>query len=961
MEADQAEPSFSFSPPSDPVVVSATRDAPDCDDPTSTSFWMDTCSDLATGSTKVDLLSNPERNTYYNGSHIWSAIYDENCVTIKGSEMCYEEEVLYRLLSGLHSATTASIAKNYHPPSKRLNTTSYTPNPKFFMDRVVSNPDRIRNVHFTYAFLLRALSRSSPYLAGLPYSTGSPSDDARTTALMRRLLESSLLSDCAPAFTAFDEGVMFSNSAEGDDLKQSFKGVFRNVTSILDCVQCQQCKLHAKVSLLGYGTALKFLFLPEDMFAQSITENEIVAFINTLGKMSEAMVDIKELTEMYWEEQDELLKPVAAVSRAPDPDMCLGAVKAAARGGEVENELELAAMCLRGNPEIMALAAHYSSEPEKFAVLARVLDAPALPGLQSKVGADPDAVVVGGGLAGLAATLRILDRGGKVVLIEKEPRLGGNSAKASSGINACCPHNATYGDSVETFRDDTIRSAGDGARPDLVDVLVQGSEKAVKWLGDRVGVDLSRVAQLGGHSAKRTNRPANGMAGAEIIYGMQRAVKEYEKLGAVRIMLGSRVVELDTDEGGDGVEGTRVTGVSVLDGSTNLVVSISAPNIILATGGFASDRSPGSYLEKHRPELTRMPATAGEFSTGDGIALATRLGAGVVDMDKVQLHPTGWVDPADPKATTKTLAAELMRGVGGILLSPSGSRFCNEVSTRANVTDMMLRSDEEYVRTGVWNIEKDAPTYHMVLSEEAAEDGRKHVDLYQHKGLLSKVKGVEGLGEFMNISAANLRSTYAKYASSAAEGSDEFGKTVFRGLPSDVENGNFYVGVVVPVLHYCMGGLTIDASGNVLGEDGAVVSGLHAAGEVAGGVHGHNRLGGNSLLECTVFGTMVGDKIEIAERTATGTQTSSAPAPAKAKVGPITPSELQEHSIKDDCYVAIHGNVYDLTDFAEEHPPGAESIWKLCGQEATEVFKSVHSEGMLDDFVQDLVGVYTEG
>merc|ERR1719183_2622236 len=114
----------------------------------------------------VDLQLNPERNTGYNGTHIWNAIYDENCLAVDTlkSEMCYEERVLYRLLSGLHTSTTLSIAKNYYPPSKRKGRTTYEANPQYFMDKFGDNPEYIRNLHFSYVVLLRALRKASPFL-----------------------------------------------------------------------------------------------------------------------------------------------------------------------------------------------------------------------------------------------------------------------------------------------------------------------------------------------------------------------------------------------------------------------------------------------------------------------------------------------------------------------------------------------------------------------------------------------------------------------------------------------------------------------------------------------------------------------------------------------------------------------------------------------------------------------------
>ena len=208
----------------------------------------------------------------------------------------------------------------------------------------------------------------------------------------------------------------------------------------------------------------------------------------------------------------------------------------------------------------MVLSKHYGSNLSKFLNF--------LPNIDSQISTmgitdngEPDAIVVGTGLAGLAATLNILDRGGRVVLIEKEHRLGGNSNKASSGINACCPQNSTYGDYLESFKEDTIRSAGKSSKPHLIETLVENSEAAVQWLKDRVGVDLSVLAQLGGHGHKRTHRPNQGMVGAEIIYNIQRAVKTYEKSGMVKIMVDTIVTQLKRSDSGAvvGVEGVKMT------------------------------------------------------------------------------------------------------------------------------------------------------------------------------------------------------------------------------------------------------------------------------------------------------------------------------------------------------------------------------------------------------------------
>uniref|UniRef100_A0A7R9WDF6 Cytochrome b5 heme-binding domain-containing protein n=1 Tax=Pseudictyota dubia TaxID=2749911 RepID=A0A7R9WDF6_9STRA len=803
-----------------------------------------------------------------------------------------------------------------------------------------------------------------------------------------------------------------SQSDEIVSLKANFKDVFHNISSILDCVQCQQCKLHGKMAMLGYGTALKILFLPRaDLVAASLSRNEVVAFVNTIAKMSESIKEVRELTALYWRERvteangrEDMTLPAPAdstgggdgttagstiaagaggnlggvsvssgtggVGEADLVDAAVGAAAQLAAGGHIteEREAELVQLAFARDSNLLTLAKYYASDLNKFLLHSRGIGSLGGDGSALAIPEDdPDAVVVGSGLAGLAAALNILDRGGRVVIVEKEHRLGGNSNKASSGINGCCPpeEGIDTHDTQEIFRNDTIKSAGEAAQLPLIDALVENSASAVVWLRERVGVDLSLLAQLGGHGRKRTHRPKNGMVGAEIIYGMQKAVREYEKKGSAKILVDTKVTGLVQDDDG------RVVGVDVEynRGEESRPTRLTATNVVLATGGFASDRNPGSYLDQYRPELMRFPATAGDFSTGDGVALATALGAGTINMDKIQIHPTGWVDPSDPSNPTKVLAAELMRGVGGVLLNSRGERFCNELGTRAYVTDKMLSHHPKYAETGVWDDGAEIPTFSLVLSSSAADDGRKHVSHYTHKKLLTEIQGVTALAEWMGVNVETVRSTLEGYRRAAASGEDEWGKTTFRGVPSsDLDNETFYAGTVVPVLHYCMGGVTIDPEGNVLdGESGKPIPGLHAAGEVSGGVHGVNRLAGNSLLECTVYGTIVGKKLPIKPRTppslGAGVQigaagaTASSSQPTKKEV---TPEELAKHSSDDDCWVAIHGNVYDLTEFAEEHPPGAESILELAGTDGTEAFKAIHNENILDDFDTELIGVLVD-
>jgi hypothetical protein len=269
---------------------------------------------------------------------------------------------------------------------------------------------------------------------------------------------------------------------------------------------------------------------------------------------------------------------------------------------------------------------------------------------------------------------------------------------------------------------------------------------------------------------------------------------------------------------------------------------------------------------------------------------------------------------------------------------------------------MMLGHDEYYAQSRKWNLSSEVPTFTLVLSSSAASDGKKHVDHYIHKGLLTRIEGVQNLADWMGQDVDLIQSTLTEYTIHAEKGVDPWGKKSFQGTPNaDLTNEVFYAGTVTPVLHYCMGGITIDSQGSVLDEGKNIINGLYAAGEVTGGVHGNNRLGGNSLLECTVYGTIVGNRVPVKEKKHIVTKAPSS-TQVKRELKNVSIDELSKHNTHDDCWVAIFGDVYDLTSFAEEHPAGAASIYKLGGKDGTDEFLSVHNQGMMEDFEEVLIG-----
>jgi succinate dehydrogenase/fumarate reductase flavoprotein subunit len=290
--------------------------------------------------------------------------------------------------------------------------------------------------------------------------------------------------------------------------------------------------------------------------------------------------------------------------------------------------------------------------------------------------------------------------------------------------------------------------------------------------------------------------------------------------------------------------------------------------VILCTGGFGADFTSDSLLAKYRPDLLHLPTTNGEHCTGDGIKMGEAIGAKTIDLEWVQVHPTGLVKPDDADAKIKFLAAEALRGVGGLILNKDGKRFANELGRR------------DYVTGEMW---KNKPPFRLCLNKAASDEIIWHCKHYTGRGVMKFYESGEALAKDMGLPVSVLEETHKNHYEAAkktekdpdggsfpaypsgkswdeASGSTGSGKKFYHNIipGTAVKTEPFYVAIITPVIHYCMGGLEIDAEGAVIGKDGSPIKGLYCAGEVAGGVHGNNRLGGNSLLDCVVFGRVTG-------------------------------------------------------------------------------------------------------
>ncbi|KAI9316695.1 FAD binding domain-containing protein [Dichotomocladium elegans] len=611
-------------------------------------------------------------------------------------------------------------------------------------------------------------------------------------------------------------------------------------------------------------------------------------------------------------------------------------------------------------------------------------------------------IVVGGGLSGLSAAHTIVEQGGNVLLLDKNPFFGGNSTKATSGINGALTRTQMaheIKDSVEAFYQDTLKSARELARPELIKVLTGHSASAVEWLQDKFELDLSLVSRLGGHSFPRTHRGKEQFPGMTITYALMEGIEELaiNQPHRAKIVKKARVTNLIKEQDGSiiGVEYELVGNAA--DGK---VYKEYGP-VVLATGGYAADFGPNSLLKQHRPEYYDLSTTNGDHCTGDGIKMAAAVGANTVDLEKVQVHPTGLVDPNEPDAKVKFLAAEALRGCGGLLLDAEGNRFCDELGHRDYVTGMM------------W---KNKFPIRLILNTAASKEIEWHCRHYAGRGLMKKFDSGEALAKEMGIPPSKLKETFDTYnAIAAGKQKDPWGKRFFHNVPIQMSD-YFYVAHMQPVLHYTMGGVEITPNAEIKSGDGCV-SGLFACGEMCGGVHGANRLGGSSLLGCVVFGRVAGQSasrylynklvnnsaggsvaqqrlgaianhlnlslsinpsdphrinLEITLPTASGAPVSNAiaaaPAPAAAaaaapaqaesepvKMAEYTLEDVAKHNKPDDCWVVVNGQVLDVTEFLPDHPGGKKAILLYAGRDATEEFNMLHKKDVVEKYAPSAI------
>lgn len=435
-----------------------------------------------------------------------------------------------------------------------------------------------------------------------------------------------------------------------------------------------------------------------------------------------------------------------------------------------------------------------------------------------------DVIVIGAGGGGMAAAIAAKDAGSNVAIFEKMPILGGNTLKSSAGMNASeSKFQEAEGieDSNELFFEETMAGGHDTNDEELVHYLVDNSASAIEWL-DSMGINLSSITTTGGMSVPRAHRPEDGSAiGGYLVDGLQRNVFERE----IPTFVNANVTEILEEDG-------VVTGVQVnIEGNEH---QVNAKAVIIATGGFGGNLE---MVTDNNPDLEGFVTTNHEGATGDGLVMAQEVGAQLVDMDQIQIHPT-------VEQETSYLITEAVRGEGAILVNKEGERFFNELDTRDAVSQAILS-------------QTDSSAY--VIFDQALRGRVKAIDQYESMGLVKVGDTIEELATTIELDPEVLSQTLSIWNDSVANGTDDnFGRTT--GMEIALEEAPFYAIKIAPGIHHTMGGVKINTNAQVLNEADEAITGLYAAGEASGGVHGSNRIGGNAIADIIIFGRQAGEQ-----------------------------------------------------------------------------------------------------
>lgn len=433
-----------------------------------------------------------------------------------------------------------------------------------------------------------------------------------------------------------------------------------------------------------------------------------------------------------------------------------------------------------------------------------------------------DVVIVGAGGAGLAAALQAKQEGLRPLILEKMSEVRGNTKAASAGMNASetlIQKRFGVQDSNECFYKESYKSGKEANDPVLLNYLVTHSKEAIEWL-DSLGIRLDRLTQMGGMSKQRTHRPTDGSPiGAYLIKSLLACVEKEE----IPILLSAKATKIHTKEG-------RINGVNIIHNEKELRITSQA--VVMTTGGFGANKE---MIKELAPELEEYRTTNHSGATGDGIKLIQEVAGDVRDLEYIQVHPTVHKESG-------FLITEAVRGEGAILVNQRGERFINEMETRDKVSHAMNQLSEKRV---------------YLIFDQGVRERVPAIDFYHSKGFIYEASNLNDLSKKCRFSIQSIKKSITEWNKTVENlQEDKWSRQTAKEYP--LNQPPYYALPVVPGIHHTMGGVVINNKAEVLTKEKAVIKGLYAAGEVVGGVHGRNRLGGNALTEIIVFGRQAG-------------------------------------------------------------------------------------------------------
>ncbi len=452
-----------------------------------------------------------------------------------------------------------------------------------------------------------------------------------------------------------------------------------------------------------------------------------------------------------------------------------------------------------------------------------------------------DVAVVGGGGSGLAAAIAAYQAGAKkVIVLEKLGYVGGSTNVSEGALNAVDPgRQGKQGikDSVDFFTEQTLKGGHNKGNPELVGYLTSHAMSAVEWL-ESMGVKFKdEIGTATGALWQRSHYPATPSGNTYI--------RTFEKViagtnGGIQVLTDTPVSSLIQKDG-------AVTGVVAQHFGQKVIVDADA--VILSTGGFGANVQFRQKVNTGVWKEVKLDNSIGttniqKAAQGDGLRMAQKVGGDVIGLDDIQIHPCG---------TPGTGLMENIRtsGRNRVFVNIDGDRFVNEGAAR----DVLAKAIFAQPKGTYWVV----VNHLRYPSRDWVDANGATIANMVALGSVVEAKTLDELAQKTGMKAADLKKSIDDYnAVVSGKAKDKFGFEANNKADKLMTEGPWYACKKVPTVHHTMGGIKINTKAEVIGTSGKVIPGLYASGEVTGGIHGSNRLGGNAIADVMVYGRTAG-------------------------------------------------------------------------------------------------------